>query len=83
MSRKVFDEMVTYIKDMVIKHQDIFKQIEEEKSTNQTRLNDLLKQGTPRDLDLDLIKTLETKALQAKTKPALKTMIDNLIKELK
>ena len=68
---------------MVIKHQDIFKQIEEEKSTNQTRLNDLLKQGTPRDLDLDLIKTLETKALQAKTKPALKTMIDNLIKELK
>ena len=63
--------MVTYIKDMVIKHQDIFKQIEEEKSTNQTRLNDLLKQGTPRDLDLDLIKTLETKALQAKTKPAL------------
>ena len=75
--------MVTYIKDMVIKHQDIFKQIEEEKSTNQTRLNDLLKQGTPRDLDLDLIKTLETKALQAKTKPALKTMIDNLIKELK
>ena len=75
--------MVTYIKDMVIKHQDIFKQIEEEKSTNQTRLNDLLKQGTPRDLDLDLIKTLEAKALQAKTKPALKTMIDNLIKELK
>ena len=71
MSKKVFDEMVTYIKDMVIKHQDIFKQIEEEKSTNQTRLNDLLKQGTPRDLDLDLIKTLETKALQAKTKPAL------------
>ena len=83
MSKKVFDEIVTYIKDMVIKHQDIFKQIEEEKSTNQTRLNDLLKQGTPRDLDLDLIKTLETKALQAKTKPTLKTMIDNLIKELK
>ena len=83
MSKKVFDEIVTYIKDMVIKHQDIFKQIEEEKSANQTHLNDLLKQGSPRDLDLDLIKTLETKALQAKTKPALKTMIDNLIKELK
>ena len=79
MSKKVFDEMVTYIKDMVIKHQDISKQIEEEKSANQTRLNDLLKQGSAIQ-DTDLVKALEHKANQ---KPRLKTLIENLINELK
>ena len=83
MSKKVFNEMVTYVKNMVAKQQEIFKQIDDEKNANQTRMNELLKQNSTQEFDLDLVMALEKKANQSKTEPELKSMIDQLIHKLK
>ena len=83
MSKKVFNEMVTYVKNMVAKQQEMFKQIDDEKNDNQTRLNELLKKTSPQDYDFDLVNALEKKANQSKTEPELKSMIDKLVQKLK
>ena len=75
--------MVTYVKNMVAKQQEMFKQIDDEKNANQTRMNELLKQGSTQDFDFDLVNALEKKANQSKTKPELKAMIDKLVQKLK
>ena len=58
-------------------------QIDDEKNANQTRMNELLKQGSTQDFDFDLVNALEKKANQSKTKPELKAMIDKLVQKLK
>ena len=83
MSKKVFNEMVTYVKNMVAKQQEMFKQIDDEKNDNQTRLNELLKKTSPQDYDFDLVNALEKKANQSMAEPELKSMIDKLIQKLK
>ena len=75
--------MVTYVKNMVAKQQEIFKQIDDEKNANQTRMNEILKQGSTQDFDFDLVNALEKRANQSKTKPELKAMIDKLVQKLK
>ena len=75
--------MVTYIKNMNVKQQEMFKQIDDEKNVNQTRTNELLKQSSTQDFDFDLVNALEKKANQAKTEPELKSMIDKLVQKLK
>ena len=83
MSKKVFNEMVTYVKNMVAKQQEMFKQIDDEKNDNQTRLNELLKKTSPQDYDFDLVNALEKKANQSMAEPELKSMIDKLVQKLK
>ena len=75
--------MVTYVKNMVAKQQEMFKQIDDEKNDNQTRLNELLKKTSPQDYDFDLVNALEKKANQSKTEPELKSMIHKLVQKLK
>ena len=83
MSKKVFNEMVTYVKNMLAKQQEMFKQIDEEKNANQTRMNELLKKGSYQGFDFDLVNALEKKANQSKTEPELKSMIHKLVQKLK
>ena len=75
--------MVTYVKNMVAKQQEMFKQIDEEKNANQTRMNELLKKGSYQGFDFDLVNALEKKANQSKTEPELKSMIQKLVQKLK
>ena len=75
--------MVTYVKNMVAKQQEMFKQIDDEKNDNQTRLNELLKKTSPQDYDFDLVNALEKKANQSMAEPELKSMIDKLVQKLK
>ena len=75
--------MVTYVKNMVAKQQEMFKQIDEEKNANQTRMNELLKQGSTQGFDFDLVNALEKKANQSKSDSELKSIIDKLVQKLK
>ena len=75
--------MVTYVKNMVAKQQEMFKQIDDEKNANQTRMNEILKHSSTQDFDLDLVMVLEKKVNQSKTEPGLKAMIDKLVQKLK
>ena len=68
---------------MNVKQQEMFKQIDDGKNANQTRMNELLKQNLTQDFDLDLVRALEKKAYKTKIEPDLKSMIENLVQRLK
>ena len=74
--------MITYVKNLAPKHQEIFKQIEDGKKANQTRMDEILKQGSTQKFDLDLVKALEKKANQTMTEPDLKSMIEKLVQRM-